>query len=65
MKIVYRLVKEIDGKVINSGVLSKNDLGLVMGAIFYAKTKDYYKPRVDSYSVVYKKIKAILEGVKR
>ena len=65
MSVVVKLVKEVDGKVVKSVVLSGSDLKLLLSGIFYAKSKDYYKPRVKNYDLIYKKIYRIVNTVIR
>ena len=65
MGAVFRIVKEVDGGLIKSVVLSEANLKLVMSGIFYAKSKDYHGPRKKQYDVVYSKFYEIVNsGVK-
>ncbi len=63
MVIVFRLIKEVDGKEVDSLPVSMNDFGLIVTGIIYAKQKDYHKPRIDSYQVIIDKIKDFTRGV--
>lgn len=62
MTVVFRLVKEVDGKVTASEVLSVKDVGLVLGGVYYAKVKDYHGPRKAAYDLVYRKIFRVAKG---
>ncbi len=65
MSCKFKLIEEIDGRVTNCVVFSKEELCLVMSGIYYAKIKDYHKPRQKNYDKVYRKIFGIVNGVSR
>jgi len=56
-------VKEVDGRETKAVVLSRNDVGLVLSGIYYARAKDYYAPRKKSYELVHVKIAKVAGGV--
>ena len=62
MSIVFRLVKEVDGKATKFKTFSKNEIDLIMGGIYYAKVKDYHGPRKRAYDLVYSKIYMVVNG---
>ena len=63
MSTVFRFVKEVDGKVAVSSVLSKQQVAWLLQGVYYARNKEYYEPRKKGYGVVYRKVWRVSKGV--
>jgi hypothetical protein len=63
MTVAFRLVKVVDGSDAKDVAFSKDEIGLILSALYYARVKDYYEPRKKSYRSVHNKISLVAVGV--
>ena len=61
--IEFVFSQSLDGKVLKSIVFTEDDLKNMMQGIYYAKVKDFYKPRKDAYVKNYHKLYELLKWV--